>query len=47
VVSAGICAANGKLLSFATFLRYGVPLTLCQLAVSALYVAGLFFTVGR
>jgi Na+/H+ antiporter NhaD/arsenite permease-like protein len=47
VVSAGICAANGKPLSFATFLRYGVPLTLCQLAVSALYVVGLSYLVGH
>jgi len=47
VVSAGICAANGKPLSFATFLRYGVPLTLCQLVVSALYVVGLFYLVSR
>jgi Na+/H+ antiporter NhaD/arsenite permease-like protein len=47
VVSAGICAANGKPLSFVTFLRYGAPLTLCQLVVSALYVAGLFYLFGR
>jgi Na+/H+ antiporter NhaD/arsenite permease-like protein len=47
VVSAGICAAHGKPLSFATFLRYGVPLTLCQLAISALYVVVLFYVIGR
>ena len=47
VVSAGICAAHGKPLSFATFLRYGVPLTLCQLAVSALYVLILSYVIGR
>jgi Na+/H+ antiporter NhaD/arsenite permease-like protein len=47
VVSAGICAAHGKPLSFATFLRYGVPLTLCQLVVSALYVLVLFYVIGR
>jgi hypothetical protein len=29
------------------FLRYGVPLTLCQLAVSALYVLVLFYVIGR
>jgi len=28
-------------------LRYGVPLTLCQLAVSALYVVVLFYVMGR
>ncbi|MGH8633022.1 MAG: SLC13 family permease [Burkholderiales bacterium] len=42
VVSAGICAANGKRVTFAKFLRYGVPITLCQLAVSALYVFVMF-----
>ena len=47
VVSAGICAAHGKPLSFAMFLRYGVPLTLCQLVVSALYVLVLFYVIGR
>ncbi len=38
VVSAGICASKGRQVSFATFLRYGVPITACQLVVSALYV---------
>jgi Na+/H+ antiporter NhaD/arsenite permease-like protein len=38
VVSAGICAANGKRVTFKGFLRYGVPIILCRLAVSALYV---------
>ena len=47
VVSAGICAAHGKPLSFATFLRYGVPLTLCQLAVAAPYVVVLFYVIGH
>jgi Na+/H+ antiporter NhaD/arsenite permease-like protein len=43
VVTAGICANQGKPVSFATFLRYGVPLTICQLIVSALYVLVLFY----
>ncbi|MEJ5329318.1 MAG: SLC13 family permease [Desulfobaccales bacterium] len=43
VVAAGICAAQGKRISFVTFLRYGVPLTLCQLAISLLYVLALFY----
>jgi hypothetical protein len=30
-----------------TFLRYGVPITVCQLAVAALYVLGLFYVTGR
>ena len=47
IVSAGICAANGKPVGFARFMRYGVPLTLCQLAVSAGYVTALFFSLGR
>ena len=47
IVSAGICAANGKPVGFARFMRYGVPLTVCQLAVSAAYVTALFFWVGR
>jgi Na+/H+ antiporter NhaD/arsenite permease-like protein len=47
VVSAGICAAHGRPLSFAIFLRYGVPLTLCQLAVAALYVLVLCYVIGR
>jgi Na+/H+ antiporter NhaD/arsenite permease-like protein len=45
VVSAGICAANGKRVTFATFLRYGLPITLIQLAVSALYVLVLFYRI--
>jgi hypothetical protein len=28
-------------------LRYGVPITVAQLAVSAIYVLGLFFLIGR
>ena len=42
VVSAGICAANGKRVTFARFLRYGVPVTACQLSVSAVYVLVMF-----
>jgi Na+/H+ antiporter NhaD/arsenite permease-like protein len=47
IVSAGICAANGKPVGFARFMRYGVPLTVCQLAVSAAYVMGLFIWGGH
>jgi Na+/H+ antiporter NhaD/arsenite permease-like protein len=42
IVSAGICAAQGRPVGFATFMRYGLPMTLCQLAVSAVYVGVLF-----
>jgi Na+/H+ antiporter NhaD/arsenite permease-like protein len=47
VVAVAICAANGKRVSFMQFLRYGLPVTLVQLAVSALYVLGLFYFTGR
>jgi Na+/H+ antiporter NhaD/arsenite permease-like protein len=47
VVSAGICAAHGKPISFATFARYGIPLTLCQLTVSAGYVLALQWFIGK
>ena len=42
VVSAGICATNGKPVTFVRFMRYGLPITICQLAMSALYVFVLF-----
>jgi Na+/H+ antiporter NhaD/arsenite permease-like protein len=45
VVSAGICAANGKRVTFVTFLRYGLPITLVQLTASALYVLVLFYRI--
>ena len=38
IVSGGICAARGTPIPFATFLRYGVPITLAQLTVAAIYV---------
>lgn len=38
VVGAGICAAHGRPVSFATFARYGVPLTAVQLTFSLIYV---------
>jgi Na+/H+ antiporter NhaD/arsenite permease-like protein len=47
VVAAGICARNGNRVTFAGWLRYGLPLTLVQLTVGALYVLGLFFAIGR
>jgi Na+/H+ antiporter NhaD/arsenite permease-like protein len=46
IVAAGICAANGKPVGFSKYLRYGVPITAAQLAVSALYVFGLFSLAG-
>src|SRR5262245_55293941 len=38
IVSAGICASHGERVTFARFLRYGLPITVAQLALSALYV---------
>jgi Na+/H+ antiporter NhaD/arsenite permease-like protein len=38
IVSAGICAREGKPITFARFLRYGLPVTVAQLTVSAVYV---------
>lgn len=47
VASAGICAAHGRPVSFMAFMRYGVPVVLVQLTVSALYVTGLYFLSPR
>jgi len=38
IVSVGICAREGERVTFMGFMRYGLPITLVQLAVSALYV---------
>lgn len=38
LVAVGICANQGSKVDFVTFLRYGVPVTVCQLAASAVYV---------
>jgi len=45
IVSGGICAAHGKPIRFMTFLHYGLPVTLAQVAVAALYVLALSFLV--
>jgi Na+/H+ antiporter NhaD/arsenite permease-like protein len=45
VVSGGICASYGQRVSFARFMRYGVPLTVVQLMISALYVLGLQYLI--
>jgi len=46
IVTAGICAAEGERLTFARFLRYGLPITLAQLTVGAIYVMALFWLTG-
>ncbi|MGT2429543.1 hypothetical protein ACU4HD_13880 [Cupriavidus basilensis] len=38
IVAAGICAREGKPVTFATYMRYGLPITVAQLAASAVYV---------
>lgn len=47
IVSAGICASHGRPVSFARFMRYGLPIMLCQMAVAALYVLFLHGIYGR
>jgi Na+/H+ antiporter NhaD/arsenite permease-like protein len=46
IVSAGICAGHGRPVSFATFMRYGIPITICQLTVGAVYVLVLYYVIG-
>lgn len=41
IVSAGICARHGKPITFAKFLRFGLPVTVAQLTASAIYVLAL------
>ena len=43
IVAVGICAREGERVTFMRFLRYGLPITLVQLAVSSLYVLALFW----
>jgi Na+/H+ antiporter NhaD/arsenite permease-like protein len=45
IVSAGICAAHGERITFARFLRFGLPITMAQLAISALYVIAMYWFV--
>ena len=46
VVAVGICAANGKRVTFMQFLRIGLPIAVAQLSVGALYVWGLATMLG-
>jgi Na+/H+ antiporter NhaD/arsenite permease-like protein len=43
IVTAGICAAEGERLTFARFMRYGLPITIAQLTVGAVYVVAMFW----
>jgi hypothetical protein len=44
---AGICASQCRPISFMTFTLYGIPLTLCHLAMSAVYVPDLNWFIGE
>lgn len=46
IVAVGICAAQGHRVSFVQFLRIGLPITVAQLSVGALYVLGLTAILG-
>jgi hypothetical protein len=40
--------SGGKPISFVTFVRYGIPLTLCRLSVTAVYVLALrWWVIGK
>lgn len=41
IVAVGICAKEGERVSFLRFLRYGLPITLVQLVMGAIYVLAL------
>jgi Na+/H+ antiporter NhaD/arsenite permease-like protein len=45
VVTVGICARNGRPITFVGWLRYGLPITACQLTASALYVLALSYFI--
>jgi Na+/H+ antiporter NhaD/arsenite permease-like protein len=47
IVTAGICAAEGERLTFGRFLRFGLPITLAQLTLAAIYVVVLFWFMGQ
>jgi Na+/H+ antiporter NhaD/arsenite permease-like protein len=47
VVAAGIAAKQGSRMSFARFARYGVPITLAQLATGAVYTLVLYLLIAR
>jgi Na+/H+ antiporter NhaD/arsenite permease-like protein len=43
IVAAGICAREERPLRYVEFMRYGIPVTIVQLLVSALYLKLRFF----
>ena len=47
IVAVGICAAHDRCVSFMQFLRIGLPITVAQLSVGAIYVLVLTETLGH
>lgn len=45
-IAAGICAREGRPITFVGWWRYGLPVTACQLAAGALYLLLLFQLLG-
>jgi Na+/H+ antiporter NhaD/arsenite permease-like protein len=45
IVSAGICAKQGERITFVRFLRFGLPITIAQLAVATLYVIAAYWLI--
>jgi Na+/H+ antiporter NhaD/arsenite permease-like protein len=45
VVAAGIWSSHGKDISFVTFMRYGLPFTICQLVAFAVYVVCMYYLI--
>ena len=46
IVSVGICASHGERVTFGRFMRYGVPITVVQLALGAVYVLAMIALSG-
>lgn len=46
IVAVGVCAANGRRVTFMQFLRIGLPITVVQLLIGALYVLVLTQILG-
>lgn len=46
IVAVGICAAEGERVTFGGFMRIGLPITIVQLSLGAVYVLGLTWAIG-
>jgi Na+/H+ antiporter NhaD/arsenite permease-like protein len=47
IVSVGICAAHGERVTFGRFMRIGLPITVVQLSLGAVYILGLAWVSGQ